>query len=233
MPDPKEMILVVDRPDGPLQSQESILARRDRVVVMSASGADALEILRRDMPRLVVLSYDLGDRTAPEFCREVRDDEQLRGTSLLFVGERGASAEVDLCMAAGCNDVILLPIRGHELNQKIARLANVPVRQKLRTLTKIDLTVAAGESFRLGHSLNISSSGMLVEVDEILPPESKLRVQFYLRGENVPLQLTAEVVRADFSRAGARYGLRFVSARESERKRIESFVERMRSREQN
>lgn len=233
MVEAKSRILVVDRAGGALSAQESILRRAGREVAVSNSGYDALRRVRAEFPRLVVFAYDLSDCTGPELCREIRADDATRETSLLFIADRGSSDHVDLCMAAGCNDILLLPFRVEELDEKVERLARIPRRQKLRTLTKIDISVNAEESFTLGHSLNISSNGMLVEVNQILPPEAKIRVQFYLRGENAPLHLSAQVVRADFSGHQPRYGLRFTKVGEREQRRIDGFVGRMRSREHN
>lgn len=233
MLDSNRPILVIDRPGGALLFQQSVLRRGGRQIAISQRGSEAVATMRTVMPRLVVFAYDLVDCTGPELCREIRQDELLRATSLLFVADRGASDHVDLCMAAGCNDILLLPFRVEELDQKVERLATIPRRQSLRTLIKIDISVRSAEWFGLGHTLNISSSGMLIEVNQILPAEARISLQFYLRGDNVPLRLPAVIVRADFSGTQPRYGLRFTAVSHGEKQRINEFVGRMRSREQN
>ncbi len=85
--------------------------------------------------------------------------------------------------------------------------------------------------FLIGRSLNISATGMLLELDRVLPGEGRLRLHFYLPGEQKPMQMEAEVLRAEFVGTTAKYGLHFADVTEEERDRIEKFVRRLRSRE--
>ena len=85
--------------------------------------------------------------------------------------------------------------------------------------------------FLIGRSLNISATGMLLELDRVLPGEGRVRLHFYLPGEPKAMQVTAEVLRAEFVGITAKYGLHFVDFTEEERERIEQFVRRLRSRE--
>jgi c-di-GMP-binding flagellar brake protein YcgR len=79
--------------------------------------------------------------------------------------------------------------------------------------------------------MNISASGMLLEVDKMLPGEGSIRLHFYLPGDPQPMQLKAEVLRADFSGGMPRYGVKFVGVNGEEKQRIERYVTRLRSRE--
>ena len=72
---------------------------------------------------------------------------------------------------------------------------------------------------------------MLLELDRVLPGEGKLRLHFYLPGEQKPMQVHAVVLRAEFVGTMAKYGLHFVELNEEETERIEKFVRRLRSRE--
>ena len=72
---------------------------------------------------------------------------------------------------------------------------------------------------------------MLIELDRVLPGDGRLRLHFYLPGEQQAMQIDAEVLRAEFVGTMAKYGLHFVTVNEEERDRIERFVRRLRSRE--
>ena len=122
-------------------------------------------------------------------------------------------------------------LQRHELDGKVGRLTSIPSRRELRTLTRIEVSVEKNGRFIIGRSINISASGMLIEVDHVLPGEGKLRVHFYLPGDPKPLQLESDVLRAEFTGGTAKYGVRFVAADGAERERIERFVRRLRSRE--
>ena len=224
-------ILLVDHSRGSLLFQESILRRREATIVTALTGTNGIEIARNDQPQLVMFAFDLFDMTAPEFCREVRADASTRAMSLLLVCERESPEHAELCLSAGCNDVIYRPLQRHELDSKIARLTTIPSRRELRTLTRIEVSVEKNGRFIIGRSVNISASGMFLEVDRVLPGEGKLRLHFYLPGDPKPLQMECDVLRAEFTGGTAKYGVSFSAANDEERERIERFVRRLRSRE--
>jgi response regulator RpfG family c-di-GMP phosphodiesterase len=224
-------ILLVDHSRGALLFQETILRRRDTIVMTSLSGTDGLEKAKASQPHLIVFGFDLFDMNAPEFCREIRTAEETKAISLLLVCDRDTAHHADLCLGAGCNDVIYRPLQRHELDAKVEKLTAIPVRRQLRTITKIEISLEKNGRFVLGRSMNISASGMLVEVDKMLPGEGGIRLHFYLPGDPKPMELRADVLRADFSGGTPRYGVKFADLQEDERVRIERYVTRLRSRE--
>jgi CheY-like chemotaxis protein len=224
-------ILLVDHSRGALIFQETILRRRDSAIFTALAGTEGLQKARSEKPHLIIFGFDLFDMSAPEFCREIRDDAMTRGTSLLLVVDREHQSHADLCLSAGCNDVIYRPLQRRELDEKVAKLTSIPVRRQLRTITKIEVSLEKNGRFILGRSINISANGMLLEVDRVLPGEGPVRLHFYIPGDPKPLQLDAAVLRAEFTGTMAKYGLRFANVSEEERERIDRYVHRLRSRE--
>jgi len=224
-------ILLVDHSRGALLFQETILRRRDMQIMTALAGSEGLLKARNESPHLIIFGYDLFDMSAPEFCREIRDHDLTKCISLLLVCDRQHQEHCDLSLSAGCNDVIFRPLQKRELDQKVERLTSIPVRRQLRTITKIEISLEKNGRFVLARSINISANGMLLEVDRVLPADGGLRLHFYLPGDAKPLQITADVLRAEFSGPMPKYGVRFTGVEESDRDRIERFVHRLRSRE--
>ena len=224
-------ILLVDHSRGALLFQETILRRRDMVVTTALAGSEGLAKAKMDKPNLIIFAFDLFDMTAPEFCREIRSDDDTRAISLLLICDREHHEHGDLCLSAGCNDVIFRPLHKPELDEKVERLAKIPVRRQLRTMTKIEISMEKNGQFVLARSLNISATGILLETEKPIPQEGPVRLHFYLPADPKPLQIMAEVLRAEFSGAMARYGMQFVSPTEDDAARISRFVHRLRSRE--
>ncbi|HXG57461.1 MAG TPA: PilZ domain-containing protein [Thermoanaerobaculia bacterium] len=231
MRDEPGRILLVDHSRGTLLFAETLLRRRETSISTAVAGSEGLARARLEKPCLIIFGYDLFDMTAPEFCREIRSDEATRHMSLLLIADREAPEQADLAVAAGCNDVIYRPLQRRELDRKVAKLTSIPVRKRLRTMTRVEISLEGGGRFLLGRSLNISANGMLLEIDRVLPGNGVIRVSFYLPGDPRPLQLDAEVLRAEFVGTIAKYGLRFMNPTEEDQSRIERYVERLRSRE--
>jgi len=224
-------ILLVDHSRGALLFQETILRRRDMQIMTALAGSEGLDKARMERPNLIIFGYDLFDMSAPEFCREIRADDVTRAISLLLVCERDHTEHGDLCLSAGCNDVIFRPLQKPELDQKVERLTRIPVRRQLRTITKIEISLEKNGRFILGRSVNISSTGMLIEVDRMLPQDGPVRLHFYLPADPKPLQVSAEILRAEFSGSMPKYGMRFLDPSPDDRDRITRYVHRIRSRE--
>jgi response regulator RpfG family c-di-GMP phosphodiesterase len=224
-------ILLVDHSRGALIFQETILRRRDMQIMTALAGSEGLAKARMEKPNLIIFGYDLFDMAAPEFCREIRADGETKSISLLLVCDRNTPDHGDLTLSAGCNDVIFRPLQKPELDEKVERLTRIPVRRQLRTITKIEISVEREGRFVLGRSVNISSNGILIEVQRVLPQAGPMRLHFYLPGDPKPLQVAAEVLRAEFTGAMAKYGMRFIDPTAEDRERIARFVHRIRSRE--
>lgn len=224
-------ILLVDHSRGALLFQETILRRRDMLIMTALAGSEGLVKARMERPNLIIFGFDLFDMSAPDFCREIRTDEHTRGISLLLVCDRDRHEHGDLCLSAGCNDVIFRPLHKPELDEKVERLTSIPVRRQLRTITKIEVSLEKNGRFVLGRSMNISATGILIEVDRMLPQDGPMRLHFYLPADPKPLQLMAEVLRAEFSGSMSKYGMRFLDMSEDDRERISRFVHRIRARE--
>jgi two-component system, OmpR family, alkaline phosphatase synthesis response regulator PhoP len=222
-------ILLVDHSRGALLIQETILRRRDMSVMTALGGSEGLVKARTERPNLIIFGYDLFDMTAPEFCREIRGDELTRGMSLLLVCDDQEQGEI--CLSAGCNDIVYRPVKRADLDEKVERLTSIPIRRQLRTMTKIEVSLENEGRFILGRSVNISATGMLLEAERVIPQAAPVKLHFYLPGDPKPVHIQARILRAEFSGSMSKYGVAFVDPTEEDRERISRFVHRIRSRE--
>lgn len=220
-----ERIVVIDQLARAVFPPESVLGRRENVL-HARSGEEAISLLSTSgQARVALFEYALPDMTAPDFCRRVRLSVKSRSASLLFVGDYHHAPEAELCLAAGCNDYVLRPLDASQLEAKIAKLATIPVRKELRTMTRLELRVDNGGDRFTGHSLNVSTTGMLLQVGAVFPPEALLRIHFYLLGDAEPVDLMARVIRAEFIGGTPRYGVCFLDVSAAVANRIIRFVE--------
>lgn len=226
----KPILLLVGAQASDLPIPERTLGGGRRIV-LAENGAQAIQRIRDFGPTVVMFGFDLDDMTGAELCRRIRADERLRSTSLLFVTDKGMDEHVDLCMAAGCNDIIFRPIEDQDLLEKVRTFSTLAVRKELRTLTKVELLSPDESLVLIGHSINISSSGMLLELTRLLSPGSRIRVTLYLPHDAMQLSAEATVFRADFEGSHPRYGVKFDELPQSDRERIDRYVQRMEKRE--
>lgn len=224
----KPTILIVSSEDVPFGTVTP-LHRDEETILRAKAGTEALGLISACRPSLAIFTTKLVDIDAPLFCRTVRDDDATKGTSLLLVADENETDMADLCLAAGCNDVVQRPIDETELDEKISRLTSIPVRKELRTLVKLELKIEKDEEVLLGHSLNVSRSGMLVQTSHVLGPEASCVLKFYLQHDPEPMSVESRVVRAEFTGGAPRYGMRFLKMAGSHKDRLERFLDRLRA----
>ncbi len=86
------------------------------------SGRIALEAIRRDAPRLVVLDLMLPDIDGLEICRRLRWDESTRNVPILIVSAKGEESDIVAGLELGADDYVTKPFSPKVL---MARLRNV------------------------------------------------------------------------------------------------------------
>jgi DNA-binding response OmpR family regulator len=173
---------------------------------LATSTAEARAFLATLHPALIVIERDLPG--AELLVRDIRADERARAASIV-VAARGELRPSELALLdAGANAVLRLPA-GPDWDERLARLAKVPLRKALRLLvhlqlegrTLLDLASANGTI------LNVSTTGMLIECDHPLELGTEVAFSFRLPAAPSPIVGRGRIVRL----AGAgRVGVEFL-----------------------
>jgi DNA-binding response OmpR family regulator len=195
------------------------LWRSDMERHLAASLEEAQTLVRSVSPDLVVVDRDLP--RAPELVAALRADAATRRSSIVVVA-RGDHDPLEIeLLEVGANAVLRLP-PGPEWEVRLRALLAVPLRRQARL--EVHLQV---EGFRAGGvpvegmALDLSQTGMLLEVRTALRPGDDLDLRFHTP-DRVLVEARARVVR----QAGpARYGVQFASLGTAEKERIRRFVE--------
>ena len=218
-------VLVVD--DIPMfrELMASFLARSGRVI-QAEGGAQALELARRERPRLIVADLEMPDVNGAALCRAIRKDPELSETAFLMTLPDGDPGSRVRAIRAGADDVLNKPLQGIELIAAANRfLAEETARGLPRVLLETPVTIFLDRSPARGQSLNVSRGGMFVRTDLALPPRSEWRVKFQLPETEASLEPTAMVVwRSDGRPMGPGLGLRFVELDGRAARTLDDFV---------
>lgn len=108
-PPTKARLLVVD--DQPLNIRVMYeIFGGEHEVLMATSGAEALEICRRQAPDLVLLDVSMPDLDGLEVCRQLKSDPLLQNMPVIFVTAGNTPEEESRGFAAGAVDFITKPV---------------------------------------------------------------------------------------------------------------------------
>jgi len=115
-------ILIADDEPNILVSLEFLMKREGYTVHLAHDGLEALEVLRRERPRLVLLDVMMPGKTGFEVCQEVRHDESLKDTLILMLTARGRETDIVKGLALGANAYMTKPFSTRELVGKVREL---------------------------------------------------------------------------------------------------------------
>jgi DNA-binding response OmpR family regulator len=108
-------ILVVDDDRDVAQSIELALRRRGFRVTLAHSGVEALKLLRRYRPDLVLLDVLMPGMSGIEVCRRLRADENTSELPVIFLTARGQERDRIEGLRAGADDYLSKPFNLEEL----------------------------------------------------------------------------------------------------------------------
>jgi DNA-binding response OmpR family regulator len=112
-------ILVVDDDRDVAQSIEIALRRRGFRVTLAYSGVEALKVLHRYRPDLVLLDVVMPGMGGLEVCRRLRADESLADLPVIFLTARGRERDRIDGLRVGADDYLGKPFSLEELVLRI------------------------------------------------------------------------------------------------------------------
>ena len=115
-------ILIADDEPNILISLEFLMKREGYEVHLARDGQEALELLRRERPRLVLLDVMMPKKTGFEVSQEVRNDDDIRSTLILMLTAKGRETDVVKGLALGADAYMTKPFSTRDLVQKVREM---------------------------------------------------------------------------------------------------------------
>lgn len=105
----KEKILIVDDFPASVRILANKLAEDYRVLT-ATSGSEALDIIRRELPDLILLDIMMPVMDGYELCRLLKLDEKFHHIPVIFVTARGEEEDEEKGLALGAVDYLVKPV---------------------------------------------------------------------------------------------------------------------------
>ena len=115
-------ILVADDEPNIVISLEYLLKREGYTVVIARDGEEALDVIRREQPQLVLLDVMMPKKNGFEVCQEVRTDDALQSTRILMLTAKGRDTDIAKGIAMGADAYMTKPFSTRDLVQKVAEM---------------------------------------------------------------------------------------------------------------
>ena len=115
-------ILIADDEPNILISLEFLMKREGFEVHLARDGLEALAVVQRERPRLVLLDVMMPRKTGFEVCQEVRSDDAIRSTLILMLTAKGRETDVVKGLALGADAYMTKPFSTRDLVQKVREM---------------------------------------------------------------------------------------------------------------
>ncbi len=112
-------VLIVDDEQNIVISLEFMMKREGYEVSIAQDGQEAIEMIRAEMPDLVLLDVMMPKKSGFEVCQEVRADPGLRSVRILMLTAKGRETEVAKGLAVGADAYITKPFSTKELVERV------------------------------------------------------------------------------------------------------------------
>ena len=120
----RPIILVVDDVPQNVRLLEAVLTSHGYSVASAASGAEALEKVRAELPDLVLLDIQLPGMNGYEVCRRLREDSATRFLPVVMITSSDTEVRVN-ALEAGADDFVAKPFNQQELLVRVRSLVRL------------------------------------------------------------------------------------------------------------
>jgi DNA-binding response OmpR family regulator len=115
-------VLIADDEPNIVISLEFMMKREGYEVLVARDGPQALETIRRERPRLVLLDAMMPGMSGFDVCEAVRGDEQVRETRILMLTAKGRETDLARGVGAGADAYMVKPFSTRDLMQKVREM---------------------------------------------------------------------------------------------------------------
>ncbi len=131
-PDHDQRLLVVDDTPANLQTLAAILKEKGYQISVATNGRQALEVVARVQPALILLDVMMPEMDGFETCRRLKADEHSRDIPVIFLTAKTETTDIVQGFELGAVDYVAKPFNTHELLARVG--THLALRRQQREL---------------------------------------------------------------------------------------------------
>ncbi len=203
-----------------------IMSRKDIEIFTASSADEILNIYRLENVNLITTDFDLAGTDPDEICnvlKKIRAEDSLNNVSIITICDNEKTA-ISRAYACKANANIIKPVDFDLLFHEIAKFLDLSSRGSHRALLTAAVQGEKRNKQFFSNSLDISSTGMLFETDEVLEEGDRVKCSFFIG--RFLRTLNGKIVRVDKKAPGKIfYGMLFLGLDPYSKAKINEFID--------
>lgn len=112
-------ILLVDDMEMNLVILSEIISKMGHSPMLATSAAEAMDLLRNDLPQLILLDVSMPDMNGLEFCKILKDDVYTREIPVIFISAMDSQEDLSKAFEIGAVDYIFKPFDPNDVKVRV------------------------------------------------------------------------------------------------------------------
>jgi CheY-like chemotaxis protein len=166
-----------------------ILKRTGLEAIEAAGGTEALDIVRRERPSLIVVTAGMRGMTGLDLARVLKADPASARTPIVLVGPPGTDAQAE---RVGADATLALPLDTEAFFAAVRRFLQVMPREEARSAVEWSVTFWRDGLQHTGTIRDLSRGGFFVRTNVHQPVGARLEVSF-----DVPVERSVRTIVAE------------------------------------
>lgn len=187
-------------------------------------SSEAAERLRREKYHAIFLDMRMPPPDGVELARQIRASRVNASTVIVMITGEEDRTVMRRAFEAGVELFLFKPVERNKL-LKLIRSAAGPIERERRRFTRVRLrcraSMESGKDRLAGTTLDLSLGGVLVQSDDVFPPETVVTMNLELEAGTKPLRSGGRVVRVVGTDC---MGVKFENLGARESSRLQDFI---------
>ncbi|MDR1796686.1 MAG: response regulator [Clostridiales Family XIII bacterium] len=186
----KKILLIDDSPF--FRGQLKISLSKEYDVIEAGTGADGLDLVKREKPDLVLLDIVLPDYSGFEICKILRDSESNNLMPIILVTSQDAQEDVLVGLELGADDYVKKPFNERELLSRIKNIfRRIDRNRNANPLTGLDGNIEIQREITSRISKGLVFAVIWIDLDNF---KAYNDVYGFANGDRIII-LTADILR--------------------------------------
>ncbi len=121
-------ILLVEDNEMNLDMLTRRLERRGFEILVAVDGAQGIEVVKQEMPDLILMDMSLPVMDGWEATRRLKADPKLRHIPIIALTAHAIAGDRERCLAAGCDEYESKPVKFPRLLEKIQLMLGIELQ---------------------------------------------------------------------------------------------------------